>query len=118
MTEQYVIEDGRLQVERVEGKSNVDVDLDKVESWHYERGVRSDTAGALVLKLKDRVEPVVVRVDAGDDAAAVVETLRGHFHSRAKDDEAKEEAPREDPSAVETAEEVPPAANRASRRTK
>lgn len=75
MTEAYAIEDGRLTVERVEGKSNVDVDLAQVTGYHYERGVRKDTTGALVLHVEGATEPVVVRVDS-EDAAEAITRLR------------------------------------------
>lgn len=72
MTEDVTVEGGRLKVERVSGKDDVDVALSDVDSAHYERGVNGE--GALVLHVKDAIEPIVIRVDQ-EDASEVFEAV-------------------------------------------
>lgn len=70
-TEDIRIENGRVLVERIEGKENIDVELSKVDVVTFTRGVGGGD-GALVFSTEDGES--LIRV-ANDDAPEVLERI-------------------------------------------
>lgn len=75
MTEKLNVTDGRLTVERVEGKESIDLDLSTVEEVYFEAAPFAGHSGALVLVDVDGAKHVV-RVD-NEDAGEALEQVRG-----------------------------------------
>lgn len=110
MTEKLTVEDGRLKVERVDGKDSLDLDLAEVKHVHFEASQFEGYSGALVLRTED--EEKVVRVD-NEDAGTVLEKILPSVTRPAVDatpDESQEPkdapAPDEAPSAEDSTNRV------------
>lgn len=89
MTEKLTVKDGRLKVERVEGKESLDIDLSKVDTVYFERSPMPTYPGALVLVTDEGQK--VVRVD-NDDAAEVMKKIQPSLRQREENDEARRPA--------------------------
>lgn len=72
MTEKLTVENGRLKVERIEGKESLDLDLSAVDAVRFEAAQFEGYSGALVLTVDG--EEKVVRVD-NEDAPAILEKV-------------------------------------------
>jgi hypothetical protein len=96
-TEDIKVRDGRIQVERVAGKDNVDVAASDVDSVTFTRGGWGGT-GALVLHTENG--DVVIRVE-NDDAGEALKKVRAVV---------KEDNEEEPETELTQDNEVPPAA--------
>lgn len=73
MTEKLTVENGRLKVDRAEGKESLDLDLSEVDAVRFEASQFEAYSGALVLVVDGQEK--VVRVD-NEDAPEILAKLQ------------------------------------------
>lgn len=106
MTEKLnVSEDGRLTVERVEGKQSIDLDLSTVDEVYFEAAPVLDRPGALVLVDLDG-EKHVIRVD-NEDAGDALAQVRGPIVA-GRDARREQARPSDEPAAIDVREDEEP----------